>query len=92
LEKDLKGKHAKLFEYESNNRIVISDDTEEIVKTPESTRRIAEDAPKISATITISKADIKTVQNFLWTLTEKAMIDKFSPTRTSRIQSIYLCT
>ena len=55
----------------------IDDAVGEIVKTTESTRALEDEEPQISATITINKANIKTVQNFLWTLTEKAMIDKF---------------
>lgn len=37
----------------------------------------AEDSPKISATITITQADQRTVHSFLWALCEKAIIDKF---------------
>lgn len=51
------------------------EDIEKIVKTPFSTRK-PDDAPKISATITITKVGGETVHNFLWDLTRKA-IDKF---------------
>lgn len=60
-----------------NGFVSVDDDIKDMVITTQSTRRSGEDTPRISATITITQADIKTVQNFLWNICEKAMIDKF---------------
>ena len=70
-------KYAKIFKVNEHSQSVrIDEDIEEIVKTPTRTQR-APDTPKITATITITKANIRTVQNFLWKLTEKGMKDEF---------------
>ncbi|KKP01684.1 hypothetical protein THAR02_06230 [Trichoderma harzianum] len=39
--------------------------------------RISENAPKISLNLTISNGDITTVQNVLWSLFQKSMVEKF---------------
>ena len=77
LEKKLRGKYAKLFS-NPDYGVAVDEDTAEVVKFIRSTTRTTEDsAPKISATITITNADMRTVQSFLWSLNEKAMIEKF---------------
>ncbi|KAH8592092.1 hypothetical protein B0O99DRAFT_689874 [Bisporella sp. PMI_857] len=77
LEKKIKGKYAKIFEINNDGYVIVNEAIEEAIKTSERTRPLGEEEPQISATITITKANIKTVQNFLWTLTERAMINKF---------------
>ena len=78
MKKKLEGKYAKVFSVDSDNDVSINPDLEDVLTTDQSRRHAIEEAPKITATITITNAGIRTVQNFLWTLCEKAMIDKFN--------------
>ncbi|KAF4415260.1 Nacht and tpr domain containing [Fusarium acutatum] len=48
-----------------------------VIKDPKQLQSIDDDTPKITATITITKGDITTVQNFLWTLFQKSVVEKF---------------
>jgi hypothetical protein len=48
LDKKLKGKYSKLFEFSGDDGVAILEDVREVVVTPESTRRVEDDAPKIS--------------------------------------------
>lgn len=55
---------------------MVKENVKEIVETDERTPQSVDDIPRITATITITRAEIKTVQNFLWKLTEKGMLDQ----------------
>jgi hypothetical protein len=70
------GKYSKLFKVDDGD-VNVKENIANAVNTLESTRKVIDDAPRISATITITNADIKTVQRFLWNLTENAMINNF---------------
>ena len=73
----MKSKYAMIFKvFDDSHHVRIYEDIEKMVSTTKSTRR-KPDAPRITATITITKANIKTVQSFLWKLTEKAMKEDF---------------
>ncbi|KAK1244073.1 hypothetical protein MKX08_002211 [Trichoderma sp. CBMAI-0020] len=76
LEDKLKGKYSKLF-YMHYNYFALSPNIEPLVIKDRKRPRVGEDAPKISLNITVTNADITTVQNFLWSLFQKSMVDKF---------------
>ena len=77
LEKKLEGKYAKVFKFDDDSKLVsIDEKMEKFVVTDKRTQR-ATDTPRITATATITKANIRAVQNFLWKLTEKGMKDEF---------------
>lgn len=76
LEDKLKGKYSKLF-YMHYSYFVLSPNIEPLVIKDRKRPRVGEDAPKISLNITVTNADITTVQNFLWNLFQKSMVDKF---------------
>jgi tetratricopeptide (TPR) repeat protein len=79
LEKKLKGKYNKLFEYDESKDeyIRVSDEIENAVTTMANTRIKAEDIPHITATITITKATLSVAQRFLWNLAEQGVMKKF---------------
>jgi hypothetical protein len=68
----LEGKYAKFFEI-NEGYVSMKEDIGGMVITPTSTRRNREDTPRITATITITKADFKIAQSFLWKLCETGM-------------------
>ncbi|KAL7919138.1 hypothetical protein ACQKWADRAFT_329980 [Trichoderma austrokoningii] len=76
LEDKLRGKYSKLF-YTHFNYFALSPTIERLVIKDRKRPRVGEDAPKISLNITVTNADITTVQNFLWNLFQKSMVDKF---------------
>ena len=77
LEKKLKKKYPKIFSYEGAG-ILIDSDVQEAVEVVRDSQRMTEDSvPRISATIQITNADMRSVQSFLWRLNEKAVIENF---------------
>ncbi|KAI1023732.1 hypothetical protein LB504_005215 [Fusarium proliferatum] len=76
LAKKLQGKYSRLFEVDGQVISVRRDLLSLVIKDPKQLRSLDDDAPKISATITITKGDITTVQNFLWTLFQKSVVKK----------------
>ena len=77
LEKKLKKKYPKIFGYEGFG-ITIDSDVQDAVEVVRNSKRMAEDSvPRISATIQITNADMRSVQSFLWRLNEKAVIENF---------------
>jgi hypothetical protein len=72
----VKGKYSKMF-YMHYSYVALSPTIEPLVTKERKRPRVGEDAPKITLSITISKADITTTQNFLWSLFQKSMVDKF---------------
>lgn len=72
----MKGKYSKMF-YMHYNYVALSPTIESLVIKDRKRPRVGEDAPKISLNITVTNADITTVQNFLWSLFQKSMVDKF---------------
>lgn len=77
LQKKLEGKYAKVFDIDGDGDVSVNSDLEEVLTSDKPRGLAIEEAPKISATITITNAGMRTVQNFLWTLCEKAMINEF---------------
>ncbi|EWG48923.1 hypothetical protein FVEG_08568 [Fusarium verticillioides 7600] len=76
LAKKLQGKYSRLFEVDG--QITVRRDLLSLViKDPKQLQCVDDDTPRITATITITKGDITTVQNFLWTLFQKSVVDKF---------------
>ncbi|CCT74805.1 uncharacterized protein FFUJ_10875 [Fusarium fujikuroi IMI 58289] len=71
------GKYSRLFEVDGQVITVRRDRLSLVIKDPRQLRSVDDDTPKISATITITKGDITTVQNFLWTLFQKSVVEKF---------------
>lgn len=76
LDDKLKGMYSKVF-FINYGHVAVSPTIESLVTKERRRPRISEDAPRISLSITISKGDITTVQNFLWSLFQKSMVDKF---------------
>lgn len=68
--------YSKLFYFHYGN-VAILPTIEGLVTKERKRPRISEVAPKISLNLTISNGDITTVQNFLWSLFQKSMVDKF---------------
>ena len=82
LEKKLKGKYSRIFYFDMFGRVTVADEIESLLRNSPSSRGKKEgsaddDTPKITATITITRADISMVQRFLWSLSERAIFDKF---------------
>ncbi|KAL7932962.1 hypothetical protein V8C35DRAFT_305925 [Trichoderma chlorosporum] len=76
LDDKLKGMYSKLF-FSHYGNVAILPSIEPLITKERDRPRISEDAPKISLNLTISNGDITTVQNFLWSLFQKSMVDKF---------------
>ncbi|KAK0761408.1 hypothetical protein N5P37_006358 [Trichoderma harzianum] len=76
LEDKLKGMYSKLF-FSHYGNVAILPSIEPLITKERDRPRISEDAPKISLNLTISNGDITTVQNFLWSLFQKSMVEKF---------------
>ena len=76
MEKKLKKKYNKLFGYE-DGLIQVGDEIENAVTTTANTRIKAADIPQITATITITSANMSQAQNFLWDLAEHGAMKKF---------------
>ncbi|KAG5763416.1 hypothetical protein H9Q72_008480 [Fusarium xylarioides] len=77
LAKKLQGKYSRLFEVDGQVISVRRDLLSLVIKDPKQLRSVDDDIPRITATITITKGDITTVQNFLWTLFQKSVVEKF---------------
>ncbi|KAG5785770.1 hypothetical protein H9Q73_000625 [Fusarium xylarioides] len=77
LAKKLQGKYSRLFEVDGQVITVRRDLLSLVIKDPKQLRSVDDDTPRITATITITKGDIATVQNFLWTLFQKSVVEKF---------------
>ncbi|KAI7768372.1 hypothetical protein LZL87_012456 [Fusarium oxysporum] len=77
LAKKLQGKYSRLFEVDGQVITVRRDLLSLVIKDPKQLRSLDDDTPRITATITITKGDITTVQNFLWTLFQKSVVEKF---------------
>ncbi|KAM6485833.1 hypothetical protein HDV62DRAFT_403210 [Trichoderma sp. SZMC 28011] len=76
LEDKLKGMYSKLF-FSHYGNVATLPSIEPLIIKERDRPRISEDAPKISLNLTISNGDITTVQNFLWSLFQKSMVEKF---------------
>ncbi|EHK18004.1 uncharacterized protein TRIVIDRAFT_122489, partial [Trichoderma virens Gv29-8] len=76
LDDKLKGMYSKIF-FSFYGKVAILPSIEPLITKERDRPRISEDAPKISLNLTISNGDITTVQNFLWSLFQKSMVDKF---------------
>ncbi|EXK84396.1 hypothetical protein FOQG_11434 [Fusarium oxysporum f. sp. raphani 54005] len=77
LAKKLQGKYSRLFEVDGQVITVRRDLLSLVIKDPKQLRSLDDDTPRITATITITKGDITTVQNFLWALFQKPVVEKF---------------
>ncbi|KAF5237869.1 hypothetical protein FANTH_10583 [Fusarium anthophilum] len=77
LAKKLQGKYSRLFEVDGQVITVRRDLLSLVIKDPKQLGSVDDDTPRITATITITKGDITTVQNFLWTLFQKSVVEKF---------------
>ncbi|KAI3579340.1 hypothetical protein IWW34DRAFT_739131 [Fusarium oxysporum f. sp. albedinis] len=77
LAKKLQGKYSRLFEVDGQVITVRRDLLSLVIKDPKQLRSLDDDTPRITATITITKGDITTVQNFLWALFQKSVVEKF---------------
>lgn len=68
--------YSKLF-FSHYGNVAILPSIEPLITKERDRPRISENAPKISLNLTISNGDITTVQNFLWSLFQKSMVEKF---------------
>lgn len=68
--------YSKLF-FSHYGNVAILPSIEPLITKERNRPRISEDAPKISLNLTISNGDVTTVQNFLWSLFQKSMVEKF---------------
>lgn len=71
LAKKLEGKYAPLIKILPNGDVKIVDGIAEVITKPRTEKRQIDETPKFTATITISQGDLRSVQSFLWSLTQK---------------------
>ena len=77
LQRKLVGKYSKVFEINDSVVTLQSGWRDVLVLERRSQERHVEQSPSISASITITKADYASVQNFFWAICEKTMNAKF---------------
>ncbi|EFX01558.1 nacht and tpr domain containing protein [Grosmannia clavigera kw1407] len=75
LTNKLKGKYGKIFHVLSDGYVDIAEDMEANLQKERTQSRVVDEAPTFSATITIAKADLTSVQSFLWSFMQKANQD-----------------
>ncbi|KAF4341851.1 Nacht and tpr domain protein [Fusarium beomiforme] len=77
LRKKLEGKYSRLFDSDGSVITVRRDFLRLVKKESKQLQSPDDDIPRITATISITKADVTTVQNFLWALFQKSVVEKF---------------
>lgn len=65
------------MEITDDGKVCLIDGVKEWVVTPRNTPRPSENDPKVTATISITNADVRVVQRFFWDLTEHSMSTNF---------------
>ena len=76
LEKRIERKYNRIFEF-NDGWVIPRPELQDSLILGRRRRHDGGESPKISATITITKADSRSVQNFLWRLTERAVREDF---------------
>ncbi|KAK3170479.1 hypothetical protein Dsin_033155 [Dipteronia sinensis] len=87
LDTKIEGKYSKVLYIDEMGYVCIHAQIRDLITTSKRTVQIDDETPQISATITITKADITTVQNFLWKLCGTATIDQFQFANAASVQS-----
>ncbi|KAI1452293.1 hypothetical protein F4805DRAFT_470971 [Annulohypoxylon moriforme] len=71
LKKKLEGKYSNILKIRKDGRVSVTDDMEETLTKRRERPRSVDDAPTFTATITVTKGDLRSVQSFLWSLSQK---------------------
>ncbi|KAI1442152.1 hypothetical protein F5Y02DRAFT_421269 [Annulohypoxylon stygium] len=71
LKKKLEGKYSSILKIRKDGAVVVTEDIEKALTKRREKPRSADDAPTFTATISISKGDLRSVQSFLWSLSQK---------------------
>ncbi|KAM7203284.1 Nacht and tpr domain containing protein [Rhypophila sp. PSN 637] len=71
LEKKIRGKYSKIFDISGGTNVIIREDILDLVRKERTSQRRQDDEAKFSVSITITKANLTSVQRFLWNLSMK---------------------
>ncbi|KAI1410983.1 hypothetical protein F5Y13DRAFT_201740 [Hypoxylon sp. FL1857] len=71
LKKKLEGKYSNILTIRRDDAVVVTDDMDDVLTTRRTKPRSVDDTPTFTATITITKGDLRSVQSFLWSLSQK---------------------
>ncbi|KAK4215813.1 Nacht and tpr domain protein [Rhypophila decipiens] len=71
LEKKIRGKYSKIFEISGGTNVIIREDILDLVRKERTSQRRQDDEAKFSVSVTITKANLTSVQRFLWNLSMK---------------------
>ncbi|KAI0885020.1 uncharacterized protein GGS22DRAFT_162512 [Annulohypoxylon maeteangense] len=71
LKKKLEGKYSNILKIRKDGRVSVTDDMEETLTKRREKPRSTDDNPTFTATITVTKGDLRSVQSFLWSLSQK---------------------
>ncbi|KAI0834307.1 hypothetical protein F5Y06DRAFT_307099 [Hypoxylon sp. FL0890] len=71
LRKKLEGKYSNILTIRRDGTVVVTDDMDDVLTKRRVKPRSVDDTPTFTATITITKGDLRSVQSFLWSLSQK---------------------
>ncbi|KAI1214432.1 uncharacterized protein F4807DRAFT_128353 [Annulohypoxylon truncatum] len=71
LRKKLEGKYSNILKIRKDGTVNVTDDMEETLTKRRERPRSVDDTPTFTATISVTKGDLRTVQSFLWSLSQK---------------------
>ncbi|KAI1087622.1 hypothetical protein F5B19DRAFT_61828 [Rostrohypoxylon terebratum] len=71
LRKKLEGKYSGILKIRKDGTVMVTEDMEEALTKRREKPRSVDDAPTFTATISVSKGDVRSVQSFLWSLSQK---------------------
>lgn len=77
LEKKLRGKYADIFNILPGGFVDIADGMNDLLTKDRTQPKDVDGTPKFTATISITKANLTSVQSFLWNFMQKAAQDNF---------------
>ncbi|OTA57974.1 hypothetical protein K449DRAFT_398189 [Hypoxylon sp. EC38] len=71
LRKKLEGKYSQILRIRKDDTVVVTDEMDNALITRRTKPRSVDDTPTFTATITITKGDLRSVQSYLWSLSQK---------------------
>ncbi|KAI2467316.1 hypothetical protein F4781DRAFT_402847 [Annulohypoxylon bovei var. microspora] len=71
LKKKLEGKYSNILKIRKDGRVSVTEDMGEMLTKRREKPRSVDDTPTFTATITVAKGDLRSVQSFLWSLSQK---------------------
>ncbi|KAI1135342.1 hypothetical protein F5Y05DRAFT_416329 [Hypoxylon sp. FL0543] len=71
LRKKLEGKYSNILSIRRDGTVVVTDDMDDVLTKRRVKPRSVDDTPTFTATITITRGDLRSVQSFLWSLSQK---------------------